>query len=197
MSEPDRDKSYDELDDHALMELCKIGDEQAFRQIYDRHADRITGYIVTFCGDEHIAADVTQETFEYLFRKVDEYEPNAPLHSLLYKVARNTCYKKLRNKRKEANVDLNWDELEPSPHTSEPDEHLSEQERVEHIRETIQQLPEHVREVVILRVMEGLKYREISDVVEVPLGTVKSRLHDGLDRLRDRLRETLDDLTAY
>lgn len=186
------DRSYGELDDHALMELCKIGDEQAFREIYDRHAENIMGFLIKFCGDRHIAADVVQETFEYLFRNVEEYEPNAPLHSLLYKVARNTCLKKLRGKRKETNMDLQWDDLESDATGLNPVDRLNKSERADIVRSTVRTLPEHVREVVVLRVMEGLKYSEISDVVDIPLGTVKSRLHNGLDLLRNRLREKLD-----
>jgi len=184
--------AYEKLDDHALMELCKTGDEQAFRQIYDRHADNIMGFVVTFCGDRTLAADVTQETFEYLFRKVDEYEPRAPLHSLLYKVARNTCLKKLRSKRKETNMDVEWDDMKASDEKG-PVERASGRERVDHVRDTVRELPEHLREVVILRMMENLKYREISDVVDIPLGTVKSRLHKGLDLLREHLSGTLSE----
>lgn len=184
------DPRFDRLSDSDLVQLCNSGSRcdatEAFDALYRRHRDYVTRVAMRFCSDRDVASDVLQETFLYLLRK---FPPSggglaltARLRSLLYQVARNLTLTTLRQaRRREGNADLEPDQL-PDPRTVDP--------QYENLSRAMQGLSARHREVVLLRFVDGMRLNEIAEALDVPPGTVKSRLHFAVRALRRKLKIT-------
>jgi len=182
------DPRFDNLSDAELVEICNTGRRrdaiEAFNTLYRRHRDYETRVALRFCSDREIAADVLQETFIYLLRK---FPPSgqglvltAQLRSLLYATARNiTLTARRRTRRLERTADLEPDQL-PDPRTVVP--------QYENLAKAIQGLSARHREVLLLRFVDGMQLNEIAEALDVPPGTVKSRLHFAIRELRLKLK---------
>jgi RNA polymerase sigma-70 factor (ECF subfamily) len=140
---------------------------------------------------------VFQNTFLQLYQNVDKYQTGRPVRPWLYTIATNQAIDALRRAGRRQTVSLdqlretdnNGDvhsllELMPDKQAN-PLERLHDEERREKVRASLQLLPEHLRSTVILAYYQGLKYREIADVLGIPVGTVKSRLHVALQKLHE------------
>ncbi len=187
-----QETNYRDADDHRLMELTARGFEDAFQEIYRRHRERLFNFAWKYTNNKRVAADAVQKTFEYLLNIRDRYEPDAKLKNLLYKVTRNNCLKLLDKKRKEKNVDRYVLDHQESREKTHPEKRAVQDEHVREIQECIRDLPEKHRDVVILRVSEECEYREIADILDIPIGTVKSRLYKGMNMLRKSVRDRFD-----
>ena len=182
------DPRFDSLSDPELVEICNAGTRRdavnAFDSLYRRHRGYVTRVALRFCSDREIAADVLQETFIYLLRK---FPPSgqglvltAQLRSLLYATARNITLTALRRtRRREQNVDLEPDQL-PDPRTVDP--------QYENLAKAMQGLSARHREVLLLRFVDGMRLNEIAEALDVPPGTVKSRLHFAIREVRLKLK---------
>ena len=173
--------------DLELVELCNGGSRRdataAFESLYRRHRDYVTRVSLRFCSDRDIAADVLQETFLYLLKKFPPTGEglilSAQLRSLLYPVAKNLTLSAInRRRRDESPTDVEPDRL-PDPDTVNP-QHENLARMISHLS------PRH-REVILLRFVDDMRLNEISEALEIPAGTVKSRLHHALRALRHRL----------
>src|SRR5262249_19373498 len=135
----------------------------------------------------------TQETFTRLFASRDYYRPEAKFSTFLWRIGLNLCYDELRRRRRRAEFSIDETGIpEPLALTSDapsPSDQLEGMERADSVRAALQQLPEHYRAVVVLRHYEGLKFREIANILTVPEGTVKSRMSEALDHLAVLLKE--------
>ena len=182
------DSRFDGLSDTELVEICNRGRRrdaiEAFDLLYRRHRDYVTRVALRICSDRDVAADVLQESFLYLLRK---FPPGgegliltARLRSLLYPVARNLTLTALRQERRREQVtDLEPDRL-PDPRTVDP--------QYENLARAMQGLSARHREVLLLRFVDGMRLKEIAQTLEVPSGTVKSRLHFAVSALRRKLK---------
>ncbi len=178
--------AYDELkdeSDEALMALCREGYEQAFTVLYLRHRDAVVRFASHMLRDRDEALDVLQDTFRYVFSKIPTYEPNAKFTTLLFRVARSLAITILRKKRRIQYSDILDDTL-PPPEEVHPGEALDREQAKDVLERALRDLPEIYREVLLLRVAQEMSYEEISRIVDCPLGTVKSRIHLGVQRLR-------------
>ncbi len=173
----------DRRSDADLVQACNYGDAQestrAFETIYNRHKDYVVRVALRFVPDRDAALDVLQETFSYLLRK---FPPtgrgltlSARLTSLLYPVAKNCAITLMRKSQRFPSSDgVRPDDLPADP--------PSEQSN---IAAALKHLPDERREVITLRFVDDLSLQEIADALQIPLGTVKSRLHLGIRQLRD------------
>ncbi len=173
--------------DIALIDRYLAGDVGAFNELMDAHEDRVFAICLRMLRDRENALDATQETFLTVFRKADRFKAKAAFSTWLYRVAVNTCYDQMRrSKRKQA------DRL---PESHDPVDIASEDpfDAVD-VRPTIEDalsnLSEEFRSTVILVDLQGLSLEQASDILEVPQGTVKSRLF----RARKQLAEDLGNL---
>ena len=180
-----RVRRRDPRSDEALVQTCNEGDAaqaaQAFEALYLRHKDYVLRIALRFVPDTDTALDVLQETFAYLLR---HFPPTgeglvltAKLTSLLYPVAKNTAITALRKAGRFPSGDQEPDDL-PAGERAEPAGDTGD------IRKALADLPSGQREVLQLRFVDDLSLQEIADVLDIPLGTVKSRLHLGIARLR-------------
>lgn len=176
--------------DADLVAAAAAGDAAAFESLYRRHRDWALVLAYRFSGDQALAADAVQETFLYLLRKLPTLRLTARLTTFLYPAIKHNAQAARRKRRLAAqsrtepeSADDPW--LTPSPaDTSDP---VLRREDAALLRRAIEQLPPAHREVVLMRYAARMSLEEIAEALEVPLGTVKSRLHLAVGSLRGRL----------
>lgn len=173
--------------DDVLVRRCQRGEEEAFRTLYERYRSRVASYAHRILLDRDLALDVVQETFTYLFRKFPEYAPEGKLGALVFKVARNLAINKAKRVRTRRDVPLDEGFGEAGEGEPDPGASIERLELRDAAYRALETLPEHYREVIDLKILQGLSYVEIGELVSCPEGTVKSRLHNGLELLRRRL----------
>jgi len=183
--------------DEELLLRFKAGQTESFGQLVRRYERELYGYLRRYLGDEALAEDVFQNTFLQVYQKLDQYETGRPVRPWLYTIATHQAIDALRRAGRRPVVSLDQTrETDVNGATrslldmvearqSDPMEQMEAEERRERVRAGIAELPEHLRSTVILAYFQGLKYREIADILEIPVGTVKSRLHAALLKLQE------------
>ena len=159
-----------ELEDDALVDSAKRGDLRAYEELYRRHAGWVTSLARRLTGNEQDSLDVLQETFEYLWTKLPDLRLTSTVRALLYPVIKHKSVDRLRRRRKESPLD-NAEELWTAPPEAP-------------FLDMVKNLPSQQREVVVLRFAYDFRLAEIAEALEIPVGTVKSRLHNALVELR-------------
>lgn len=179
--------------DDDLMQLAAAGDTEAFAMLLRRHRDRIEGFLYRLCWDREEALDGTQETFLRLWLSRRQYTAQGKLVSYLYRIARNWWLNRQRDAAALPTRDEAPDEALQSPAdlrrcSSEAAESaVMRNYDIHRTRLAIRRLPEAQRMVFILGCMEDLPYEQIADILDIPVGTVKSRMYYALRKLRDAL----------
>jgi RNA polymerase sigma-70 factor (ECF subfamily) len=173
----------------------RSGDARAFALLVCRWEGPIQRLCTRMTGDPHRGEDLAQEAFARIFAHREDYRRQARFATFLWRIALNLCRDEKRKaaRRRASSLDSSGpDGAAPdlAPAASTPSPHLvaARRERAHLVRRALAQLPEHYRAVVVLRHYEGLKFREIAEVLEIPLGTVKSRMAEALSRLARTLR---------
>ena len=164
--------------DAELVAAINRGDAAAFEILYFRHRDWVAALAYRFTGDSDAALDVLQETFLYFLKKFPGFRLTANLKTFLYPAVRNLS---IAARRKAARYQATPAELEQLEHAPAPPVAGAEADDLPFVLAT---LPEEQREVLLLRFVDGLSLAEIAEAMGIPLGTVKSRLHNALQTLR-------------
>ncbi len=175
--------SYNEPE---LVASAQHGDQQAFCELVSHHRQGVINVVYRMCGDAGLAEDAAQEAFLRAWLHLASYQPRSPLRNWLYRIALNAAHDVLRRERETVDVD----DLPLASAEDGPREATEREEQARRVRQAVQALPAASRSVLVLREYEGLSYREIADVLDIPLGTVMSRLNYARGRLRETL--TLD-----
>lgn len=166
---------FEKSDDRRLVELANGGDRDAFESLYRNHRDWVVSLAWRFLGDREDALDVMQEVFAYLFRQFPGFELRSTMRAYLYPVVKHQCISLIRKKLKV--VPLNRDETAAETVAWRP-------EPPGDFARIVSALPEDQREVIKLRFGLEMRLEEIAAALEIPLGTVKSRLHNALKSLK-------------
>ncbi len=169
-----------ELTDQELVNRANAGDAQAFEQLYTRHRGWVVALAQRFTGNNDDALDVLQDTFTYLFKKFPGFQLTTNLRGFLFPVVRNTSISVLRQRRKVIDLDETREDKAGRLAWHSP-ETAGDLDRI------VALLPEAQRQVVLLRFGGQMRLEEIADALVLPLGTVKSRLHNALKSLRSHL----------
>ena len=183
--------------DEQLLARLRAGDRGVFGPLVRRYERELFGYLRRYVGDDDLADDVFQNTFLQVYLKIQQYEPGRPARPWLYAIATNQAIDALRkrnrrlDRRADATATADDDgepralfELMPSPDAGPGDE-ADRAEQRGLVRAAVERLPDLLRQVVILAYFQGMKYRDIADLLEIPVGTVKSRLHAALTKLTE------------
>jgi len=179
-------------EDHCLIQRFLAGEAAAFDSLVERYYQRIDRLAQQVVRNPLAAEDITQEVFLRAYRALPRFRGEASLYSWLYRIAINLCLNYLRQR---ANRISTAEAVDASsvPSAADPSARLENQERDRRVRGAIDALPAHYRVAIILRDLEGLSYQEISAILGIPLGTVKSRLNFAKHLLRQALRGILDE----
>jgi RNA polymerase sigma-70 factor (ECF subfamily) len=176
---PDR---FSELTDAELVEAGNAGDERALEELYSRYREWVVASAYRITREREDALDVLQDCFLYLFRKFPGFVLRAQMKTFLYPVVRNLALEKMRKRRRLTS-------LEEAPVEAAAEDKDAAAVNGATLEAAVRRLPEAEREVVALRFSDEMKLGEIAKALGVPLGTVKSRLHSALSRLKKSLRK--------
>ena len=180
------------LDEQKLIVAARAGQLHAFNQLVTTYQTLAYSVARRVLSDSDLAADATQDAFVKAYRKLDQYRGGS-FKAWLLRVVINTCYDRLRAMRRRPVTSLESLVEQPERATimidpgEGPEHHALRRELRHQIETAIADLPYDQRLVIVLSDIEGYNYHEISDLVGIPLGTVKSRIARGRARLRDRL----------
>lgn len=155
-----------------LIARAQQGDRQAFSELVRSHREGVVGVVYRLCGDVNVAEDAAQEAFIRAWQHLPSYQPRSPFRNWLYRIATNVALDALRAEK--ATVDV--DEVSVASSGEGPEAAIEKTERVEKVRRAVLALPPASRTVLVLREYEGLSYQEIADTLDIPMGTVMSRL---------------------
>ena len=204
---PNSPPSLEEARENALLMAHRAGDRNALAELLAMHQDRIYAMCVRMMGDREVARDLTQETFVKVIGALHTFNGQARISTWMTRIAMNACLTEMRRMRLRRHASLDTPathtgdhaggDTHPSwsqslPGNGEPGSSMGveDKEQRSFLREALRSLAEDHRAILILRDMHGLDYRQISEVLEVPDGTVKSRLF----RARAALREEVERL---
>ncbi len=183
----------------ALMARVRDGDREAVIGIVERYQDELIGFFFHLCWDQLASEELAQDVFVRLYNARERWQPTARLRTWLYRIAHNLWIDHLRRKRSLVSLDaergeegLRLSDTLAAPATPDPDARDRDAEIRVRVRAALAELPEGQREVFVLANDQGMKYHDISAVLGIPEGTVKSRMHHAVRFLRDELADLVE-----
>jgi RNA polymerase sigma-70 factor (ECF subfamily) len=196
MAEP-KSTSEPKISDEELIEKFQHGDIYAYELIVKRYKDQLLNFVYRFLGNQEEAEDVVQETFLRVYRNRHAYKRVAKFSTWIYTIAGNLARTELRRRHRRrifslSHMGVDDREYEISDEVFSPETHVNTVLKEEVIQKEINKLSPKFREVIILRDIQELSYEEISKIIRVPIGTVKSRVNRARLRLQSRLKHILD-----
>lgn len=182
-------------DEVQLIERSLSGDSQAFGELVRRYQDRLYSAVVHIVRCRVEAEDVVQEAFVQAFVKLQTFKFNSQFYTWLYRIAVNVSISHRRRRRVELSVEQNRDATgeEPVDVLASPSDPLEQAERKQKLERAMGLLTEEHRAIIVLRHMEEFSYEEIANILEISVGTVRSRLHRARAQLLTHLRKLMPD----
>ncbi len=174
--------------DGELLALYQKGDEEAFKEIVSRYKNPLYGFLRRFLNQQDLVEDVFQDTFLQLYISKDSFDQGRPLRPWLFTIAANKAKDALRKIQRHSTVslgaiadtgDATVDDVVNilASYEITPDQEVSEDETRVRVREIITQMPENLKAILILAYFEQFSYKQMAEILSIPIGTVKSRLH--------------------
>jgi len=176
-------------DDSRLIEQALAGQADAFGELVRKYQDRLFRTMVHLMGHREDARDVVQEAFVQAFVKLESFRGGSAFYTWLYRIAFNLAASHGRRRRPSGSIDEARERrgIEPSDPNPGPEAHLQQQQHCQQVRCAIARLDEEFRAVIVLRELEGCAYETIAEMLDIPIGTVRSRLHRGRLQLKQGL----------
>jgi RNA polymerase sigma-70 factor (ECF subfamily) len=183
-----------QLTDAELLSRYAAGDESAFRLIVNRYKDGLYSFLRQFLNRQDLVEDVFQETFLQLFTSRDSFDTSRPLRPWLFTIAANKAKDALRKWQRTSAIpigsiadsqELSFDEMLNTLASSDislPYEELEKDETALRVGQVIMNMPENLREILVLAYFNKFSYKQIAEILSIPIGTVKSRLHTAVGR---------------
>lgn len=180
-------------DDAQLIRDALAGRSAAFGELVRRYQDRLFNTLYHVIGDREDALDIAQEAFVQAFMRLDSFQHSSAFYTWLYRIAFNIAASQRRRRRPAVSIEhaqeVSGDE--PVDDQDGPGERLEQVERIQQVQRAIAALSEEHRVILVLREIDGCCYESIAEVLGLPVGTVRSRLHRARLHLREYLREVL------
>ena len=165
-----------------LMLRVKAGDRDAFEELFRLYEKPLTNYLFRLCGNRARSEDLLQDTFLRLWKAAPTYEPSAKVSTYIFRIAHNLFLNDAARRREKA-----LESLEAETR-SDPASDLNRREVQSQVQRAVEALPDGEREVLLLPEYNGFKYAEISEILGIPVGTVKSRMFSAVQRLKEALK---------
>jgi len=192
--------SCESASDHLLLEAVRDGSEAAFAELVSRYRNQLTNYLYRLLGDYEMAVDLSQESFIRVYRARDRYQSSHAFSTYIYRIATNLAISEMRRRKRRRLISLSTffsngkNQNETSTAFDVPDErplpdaNLISRERQAAVQAAINTLPDKYRVPLVLRDIEGRTYEDIATLLDMNVGTIKSRI----SRARNFLREKLE-----
>ena len=179
--------------DEELMKRFQNGDENAYVELVNRYRDKILNFIFNYIGDFEISEDIVQDTMVKLYQKKHYYKEIAKFSTWLYTIAKNLANTELRKKKQRKTTILSQMSKDDKPYdipSNQPGTHQEIESEITNkiIRNAINQLTDKFKTVILLRDVQELSYEDISSIVGVPIGTIKSRINRARLQLQIELK---------
>ena len=183
----------DPTPDAELVLRAQGGDRAAFGDLVVRHQDRVFTMLVGVVGCHEEARDAAQEAFVQAWRKLSLFRGEAQFSTWLYRIAMNEALARRRRRRPAASLEQSKEQTgaEPIDHREDATASLASAEEVARVRAALADLPDDQRQILVLREIDGCAYEQIAEVLELPIGTVRSRLFRARLQLRDVLQRQM------
>jgi RNA polymerase sigma-70 factor (ECF subfamily) len=185
--------TMDALVNKRIKEVLK-GDQNAFAEIVELYQDKLYRVCYRMLGNKHEAEDIAQEAFVRAFVNIHTFDTKRKFSTWLYRIGTNLCIDRIRKKKPDYFLDAEVAGAEGLNMYSQiastdvlPEDEVLKMEMQERVQYEISRLPDKYRAVIVLKYMEDLPLQEISDILDMPLGTVKTRIHRGREALRKQL----------
>jgi len=187
--------------DEQLLLAYQQGDTPSFAQLVERYQRELFHFLVRFLGDRAAAEDVFQETFLQVHQSADQFDTSRRFRPWLFTIAANKARDLIRSQARrptnplQASINPGDDDSGEfmdlmSSSDAFPDEGMQKAELQQQVKKTVLGMPQHLREILLLSYFHQFPYKQISDILEIPLGTVKSRLHAAVAHFADRWKST-------
>src|SRR4026209_2741746 len=189
------------MDDADVVASFLEGEERAFQELVERYQTRLLNFVFRTIGDREKAEDLVQEVFIRVYRHLHRFDRSKKFSTWIYTIASNLAKNELRNRSRNPlvlfqTIKKNWqDEERPlqfEDSNSRPDDMYRKRHLRELVEESVERLPEHHKQVFILRELEGKSYEEIAEITSCNLGTVKSRLNRARNSFASIIEPFLD-----
>lgn len=186
-------QTFEKLSDGELLQHYIQGDEAAFREIVGRYRNGLYAFLKQFLNQSDLVEDVFQETFLQLFTSRESFDPSRPLRPWLFTIAANKAKDALRKAQRTSAVpigtisdtqDMSFDEMLNAlgSDNAEPYDEVERGETAERVNAVIANMPEGLREILVLAYFNKFSYKQMAEILSIPIGTVKSRLHTAVAR---------------
>ena len=187
-----------QISDEQLLALSRSGDKEAFGSLLRRYEKELFNFLAKFLGQSSLAEDVFQESFLQVYISAADFDVSRRFRPWLYTIAANKARDALRRQARRPSVQLTagddeggevdlWHNLLKDETT--PEKLYDLKQRKQQVRLVVARLPEHLREILILAYFNQLPYKELAEVFDIPIGTVKSRLHSAVAAFAKKYRE--------
>ena len=185
--------AFDNVSDAELLQRYMRGDESAFREIVGRYKNSLYAFLRQFLNQTDLVEDVFQETFLQLYTSRKSFDPSRPLRPWLFTIAANKAKDALRKSQRSSAVpigaisdaqEMSFDEMLDTltSDNTVPYDEVERSETAERVGEVIANMPESLREILILAYFNKFSYKQMAEILSIPIGTVKSRLHTAVAR---------------
>jgi RNA polymerase sigma-70 factor (ECF subfamily) len=196
-------ESLKDSSDANLLDSYCAGNEEAFRELVDRYKNGLYAFLRQFLNQHDLVEDVFQETFLQLYSSQKSFDRSRPLRPWLFTIAANKAKDALRKAQRTAAISISA--INPSDEMSfeemlnvltsdneQPENQIEQQERSNRVSNIITNLPDNLREIIIMAYFNKFSYKQMADILSIPIGTVKSRLHTAVARFAKEWTITLE-----
>lgn len=194
--------SFEKLSDAQLLERYTQGDEPAFIELVSRYKNSLYAFLKRFLNRHDLVEDVFQDTFLQLFTSRDSFDTSRPLRPWLFTIAANKAKDALRKQQRTAAIPIgtisDGDEASfndvlnsLTSDNTVPYEDIEKMELADHVRQVVSNMPDSAREILVLAYFNKFSYKQMAQILSIPIGTVKSRLHTAVNRFAKDYKASL------
>jgi RNA polymerase sigma-70 factor, ECF subfamily len=181
------------IDDEQLIADTLKGDSQAFGKLVEKYQDRLYNTLVHIIGNVEDARDIVQESFVQAFVKLDSFRGMSAFYTWLYRIALNMAAGHQRRQRSIASLEYKHEQngMDPMDKGKTPSEQLEKKELAQQVQSALQLLSDEHRIILVLREIGGSSYETIAELLDLPVGTIRSRIHRARMQLREEIKKII------